>query len=66
MPQIEGETSKTPEAQGDFINENVFASGMKTNALIAITITNLRCLSHIDAQSHAIICTNSFMFLSRP
>jgi hypothetical protein len=28
---VGGETSKVPEAQGDFINENVFASGMKTD-----------------------------------
>jgi hypothetical protein len=36
-----------PEAQADFVNENAFASGMKTNALIATTITNLRRLSYI-------------------
>jgi hypothetical protein len=55
-----------PEAQGDFIDECAFASGMKTNALIATTITNLRRLSYIHAQSHAIVCPNSFKFLSRP
>jgi hypothetical protein len=66
MPRIGGETSKVPEAQGDFINENAFASEMKTNALIATTITNLRRLSYNHAQSHAIICTNSFKFLGRP
>jgi hypothetical protein len=49
-----------------FVNENAFASGMKTNALIATTITNLRHLYYIHEQSHAIICTNSFKFLSRP
>jgi hypothetical protein len=59
-------SKKIPEAQGDFINETAFASGMKTNALIASTITNLRRLSYIQAQSHAIICTNGFKFLSRP
>jgi hypothetical protein len=48
------------------MNEAAFASGMKTNALIATTITNLRRLSYVHAQSHAIIRTNSFKFLSRP
>jgi hypothetical protein len=46
--------------------KNAFASGMKTDALIATTITNLRRLSYIHAQSHAIVCPNSFKFLSRP
>jgi hypothetical protein len=48
------------------MNEAAFASGMKTNAIIATTITNLRRLSYIHAQSHAIICTNGFKFLSKP
>jgi hypothetical protein len=55
-----------PEAQGDFMEERAFASGMKTDALNATTITNLRRLSYIHEQSHAIICMNSFKLLSRP
>jgi hypothetical protein len=55
-----------PEAQDDFINEDAFASGMKTNALITTTNTNLRRLSYIHEQSHAIIGTNTFKSLSRP
>jgi hypothetical protein len=55
-----------PEAQDDFMEERAFASGMKTNALIATTITNLRRLSYIHAQSHAIVRTNRFKFLIRP
>jgi hypothetical protein len=57
---------KKPGAQGAFMNEAAFASGMKTDALIATTITSLRRLSYIHEQSHAIISTNGFKFLSRP
>jgi hypothetical protein len=42
QPWVGSETSKVPEAQDDFIDECVFASGMKTDDRVFTVIANAR------------------------
>jgi hypothetical protein len=48
--------SKTiPEAQDTYLKEAALASGMETHVVVAVCITNLRCISNVRTQGQAII-----------